>query len=162
MTTTVTYLEMTAPDQLSPAPEVPGLTLEPLSPDSPLVQELPARVGAPFGWTSARRTPEQWAEIRAQYPDRRHWVLSFEGEPAGIVAYDLHPGPEAEIKTFGLVPEFTGRRLGGYALTLGLRRGWDLVPGVTRVWLHTASSDHPNALPNYRRRGLRVFRTEER
>ncbi|MFZ3467751.1 hypothetical protein ACODT3_38635 [Streptomyces sp. 4.24] len=31
---------------------------------------------------------------------------------------------------------------------------------VRRVWLHTNSDDHPSALLNYRRRGLRVYRTE--
>jgi GNAT superfamily N-acetyltransferase len=89
-------------------------------------------------------------------------VLSFDGEPAGFVAYDLHPGDEVEIETFGLVPEFVGKGLGGYALTLALRGAWELTPTVARVWLHTSSADHPNALPNYHRRGLRTFRTEER
>jgi hypothetical protein len=30
------------------------------------------------------------------------------------------------------------------------------------VWLHTASADHANALPNYRARGFRVVRSEVR
>ncbi|MFG1916756.1 hypothetical protein [Micromonospora sp. NPDC048898] len=33
-------------------------------------------------------------------------------------------------------------------------------PAVRRVWLHTSSLDHPNALRNYQRRGLTVYRTE--
>jgi RimJ/RimL family protein N-acetyltransferase len=160
VTKTVTYLEMTDRDQLSPAVTVPGLTLDRLDPGAALVVELQTRIGAPFGWKSASRTPEQWADAKARHPDRQHWALSFEGEPAGMVAYDLHPDEVVEIETFGLVPEFTGRRLGGFALTLGLRRAWDLVPGVTRVWLHTSTKDHPNALPNYQSRGLRPFRTE--
>jgi hypothetical protein len=61
-----------------------------------------------------------------------------------------------------VVPEFVGRGLGGAALTLGLRRAWELTPGATRLWLHTSSVDHPSALPNYHRRGLRTFRTEGR
>jgi hypothetical protein len=84
------------------------------------------------------------------------WLLSFDGQPAGLVAYDLHPGNEVEIETFGLIPEFTGRRLGGYALTLGIQRAWDLTPRVGRIWLHTSSVDHPNALPNHHRRGFRA------
>jgi GNAT superfamily N-acetyltransferase len=88
------------------------------------------------------------------------WLLSFDGEPAGLVAYDLHPGNEVEIETFGLVPEFTGRRLGGYALTLAVQRAWDLTATVERIWLHTSSADHPSALPNYHRRGFRTFKTE--
>jgi hypothetical protein len=30
----------------------------------------------------------------------------------------------------------------------------------TRVWLHTCTLDHPNALPNYVRRGFRPVREE--
>ncbi|MEU4563584.1 GNAT family N-acetyltransferase [Actinoplanes sp. NPDC023936] len=162
MTTIVTYVEMTSVDDLNPAAPVPGLVLEHLEHASPLVLELPARIGAPYGWRSARRTPEERAAAVAAHPDRRYVAVTLEGEPAGLVAYQPHPGDEVEIVTFGLLPEFTGRRLGGFALTLGVRRAWDLAPDVTRVWLHTSSQDHPNALPNYHRRGFRTFATETR
>ncbi|MEO3742796.1 GNAT family N-acetyltransferase [Plantactinospora sp. B5E13] len=157
----VTYLEMTARDQFTPADPVPGLALEPLDRDSPLVVQLQVRIGAPYGWKSASRTGEEWTAWFAGYPHRMFWLLSFDGEPAGLVLYDLHPGDEVEIETFGLVPEFVGRRLGGYALTLGIQRAWDLTPTVERIWLHTSSLDHPHALPNYHRRGFRTFRTAE-
>jgi GNAT superfamily N-acetyltransferase len=126
-----------------------------------LVVELQARIGAPHGWKSAVRTAEEWAAWSAQHPDRIFWLLSFDGEPAGLVAYDVHPGDEVEIETFGLVPEFVGRRLGGYALTLAVQRAWQLTPTVARIWLHTSSADHPSALPNYHRRGFQIFKTEE-
>jgi GNAT superfamily N-acetyltransferase len=67
---------------------------------------------------------------------------------------------------FGLVPEFVGRGFGGHLLTLGTRLAWETEhPGGTatrRVWLQTSSHDHPHALANYRRRGFRIFRTEQR
>ncbi|MEU4625748.1 GNAT family N-acetyltransferase [Actinoplanes sp. NPDC023801] len=100
--------------------------------------------------------------LGSRHPDRLFWQLAFEGEPAGFVAYDVHPGKQVEIETFGLVPEFVGRGLGGYALTLTIGKAWELAPGVERIWLHTSSADHPHALPNYHRRGLRTFKTEER
>ncbi|WP_229070041.1 GNAT family N-acetyltransferase [Actinoplanes sp. DH11] len=166
MRETVTYVDMATPGQLVPAAPVPGLTLEPLDRSSPWVIDLQVRIGAPHGWKCATRTPEQWATWAAEHPDRLFWLLSYEGTPAGLVAYDLHPqsagGAEVEIETFGLVPEFVGRGLGGHALTLALRQAWELTAGVSRIWLHTSSADHPNALPNYHRRGLRTFRTEER
>ncbi|MET7480280.1 GNAT family N-acetyltransferase [Streptomyces sp. NPDC005648] len=172
MRETVTYLEMTAPDQLDPAAPVPGLVLEPLARDSPLVVDIQARIGAPHGWKSATRSAEEWRVWFAGAPDRLYRLLSFEGEPAGLVSYDLHPVDEetereagqqveVEIETFGLVPEFVGKGLGGFALTLGIRQAWALAPVVTRVWLHTSTWDHPRALPNYHRRGLRTFRTTE-
>lgn len=157
----VTYLEMTARDELRPAEPQPSLALEPLDRDSPLVVELQTRIGTPYGWRAASRTDEEWVAWFADCPRRTFWMLSHDGEPAGLLAYDLHPGNQVEIETFGLVPEFVGRRLGGYALTLGIRRAWDLAPRVDRIWLHTSSLDHPSALPNYRRRGFRTFKTEE-
>ncbi|BBH69260.1 N-acetyltransferase [Actinoplanes sp. OR16] len=160
MTKIVTYLEMTARDQLRPAAPVSGLALELLDAGDPLVISLQVEIGAPFGWGSATRTPEQWAERRGRNPDRQHWAVTFEGAPAGMVAYQPQPGDEVEIETFGLTPAFTGRRLGGYALTLGLEKAWTLLPVVKRVWLHTSTQDHPNALPNYRARGLTPYRTE--
>ncbi|HEY1324473.1 MAG TPA: GNAT family N-acetyltransferase [Streptosporangiaceae bacterium] len=158
----VTYVEMTAPGELSPAAPVPGLTLEPVDRGSPLVPGVQARIGAPYGWRSASRTEREWGAWLAEHPGRTFWLLSFEGKPAGMVSYDLHPGDEVEIETFGLLPEFVGKGLGGFALTLGVRQAWEVAPSVNRVWLHTSSLDHPRALPNYHRRGFRTFKTEER
>jgi GNAT superfamily N-acetyltransferase len=158
----VTYVEMTAQSQLNPAAPVPGLTLEPVDRGSPLVPDVMARIGAPYGWRSATRTERDWAAWFAEHPGLTFWLLSFQGEPAGIVACELHPGAEAEIVTFGLLPEFVGKGLGGWALTLGVRQAWALAASVNRVWLHTSTVDHPNALPNYHRRGFRTFRTEQR
>lgn len=157
----VTHVHMTTRDQFRPADPVPGLTLEPLHRDSPLVVDVQARIGAPYGWQSAVRTAPEWEQWFARHPDRAFWLLAHEGEPAGLLACDPHPGDEVEIDTFGLVPEFVGRGLGGYALTLAVRQAWDLTPTVTRVWLHTSSADHPAALPNYHRRGFVTFKTEE-
>ncbi len=61
---------------------------------------------------------------------------------------------------FGLLPEFIGRGLGGPLLTAAVRRAWE-IPGARRVWLHTCTEDHPQALANYLSRGFSVFRVEE-
>ncbi|MFF3209319.1 GNAT family N-acetyltransferase [Streptomyces sp. NPDC002886] len=161
MTKTVTYVEMTDPGQLVPGVPVPELALVAVDADLSLVPGLMARIGAPYRWRSARRSPQEWQEWFAGHPDRTCWLLRLGDEPAGVVCYDLHPGADVEIRTFGLLPEFTGKGLGGHALTLAIRQGWNLVPGVRRVWLHTSSADNPNALPNYHRRGFRTFKTEE-
>jgi GNAT superfamily N-acetyltransferase len=162
VTETVTYVEMTAVSQFVPAAAVPGMTLEPVDRGSPLVPDIMARIGAAYGWRSASRTEPEWAIWFAEHPDRTFWLLWLEGEPAGMVAYDLHPGGAAEIATFGLLPAFVGKGLGGYALTLGVQQAWAMAPSVNRVWLHTSTLDHPHALANYHRRGFRTFKTEHR
>jgi RimJ/RimL family protein N-acetyltransferase len=148
---------MTARDQLAPADPVPGLTLEPLDRSSPLVVELQVRIGAPYGWPCVTRTASQWRTWFTENPDRLFFQLSLECIAAGLLVYDFHPGDEVEIETFGLVPEYIGRGLGGHALTLGIRQAWALSPTTRRIWLHTSTSDHPHALRNYQRRGMRTF-----
>ncbi len=157
---TVTHVQMTAREQLKPSPPVSGLRLQTISPSSPLIPELLSRVGAAYDWKSSRRTAAEWTNWLAASPTRRYSVLVFEGEHTGVVVYQPHPDDEVEIKSFGLLPESIGKGLGGYALTLAIEQAWDLQPGVTRVWLHTSSKDHPNALPNYHRRGFSTFATE--
>jgi RimJ/RimL family protein N-acetyltransferase len=156
----VTYVEMTALSQLIPAAPVPALTLGPVDRGSPLVPSILSRIGAAHGWKSASRSEQEWAAWFDEHPDRTFWLLALENEPAGMVTLDLHPGGDAEIVSFGLLPEFIGKGLGGFALTLGIQQAWALAPLVHRVWLHTSSWDHPHALPNYHRRGFRTFRTE--
>jgi GNAT superfamily N-acetyltransferase len=158
----VTHVEMTAPSQLIPAAPVPGLTLEPVDRGAPFIPGMLARIGAAYSWESASRTGREWAAWFAGHPDRTFWLLSLAGEPAGMVTYDLDPGDDVEIVTFGLLPEFVGKGLGGFALTLAVQQAWALAPAVNRVWLHTSTLDHPHALPNYRRRGFSVFKTEQR
>ncbi|MEV7189009.1 GNAT family N-acetyltransferase [Kitasatospora sp. NPDC093102] len=166
MEKTVTYLEMTDPAELRPSPPVAALALVPADGSSPEVQAVQARVGAPHGWRSTARTAADWAAHLAEHPRRQYWLLTHAGEPAGVANLEPHPAGDVEITTFGLVPEHVGRGLGGYALTLALRQAWATEPlgaeSVRRVWLHTDTNDHPNALRNYESRGLRPYdvRTE--
>jgi GNAT superfamily N-acetyltransferase len=85
-------------------------------------------------------------------------VLYLEHAPAGYYELRGHQDGSVEIAYFGLLPEYTGRGLGGWMLTRAARDAWER--GATRVWLHTCTLDHPSALPNYRKRGFLPYRTE--
>ncbi|MFG1647749.1 GNAT family N-acetyltransferase [Amycolatopsis sp. NPDC049252] len=150
----VTQLEMTAADQLNPAPPVDGVTLRAVE-ASPLIRDLHVRIGTPYRWPSAERTDGEWAQWLAE-PRRRYRLVEYRGEVAGAADFESQDGDDVEITTFGLLPEFVGKGFGGYALTLVVADAW-AVPGARRVWLHTSTLDHPNALPNYLRRGFRSF-----
>ncbi len=134
-----------------PAP--PGFRVEPRR-DPRVNEDLYRRVGADFAWIDRLGwSPERWGA----WADRvETWVGVADGAVAGF--FELDPGPgEVEIAIFGLLPEATGRGLGGHLLTAALRRGFDLAP---RVWVHTCSLDGPHALANYRARGLQVVRED--
>ncbi|MEV6442444.1 GNAT family N-acetyltransferase [Amycolatopsis sp. NPDC051716] len=150
----ITQLEMTAADQLNAAPPVEGVALRTTRP-GPLIRDLHVRIGTPHRWPSASRGAEEWDRWLAA-PRREYRLIEYCGEVAGAADFEPQPGNDVEITTFGLVPEFVGKGLGGFALTLVVADAWES-PGTRRVWLHTSTLDHPNALPNYLRRGFRSF-----
>ena len=65
---------------------------------------------------------------------------------------------EVEIAYFGILKEYYGRKLGGYLLSEAIKFSFNL--GCTRVWVHTCSLDHKNALLNYQSRGMKIFKSE--
>ena len=81
------------------------------------------------------------------------------GETAGYFELHREDDGAVEIVYFGLLPQYTGRGLGGALLTEAVERAW--ASGAARVWLHTCTFDHPAAIPNYLARGFTVFKTEE-
>ena len=64
---------------------------------------------------------------------------------------------ECEIAYFGILEEFIGKGYGGFLLSEAIRIGFK---NANRVWVHTCSLDHPNAIENYKSRGMKVFKTE--
>ena len=65
---------------------------------------------------------------------------------------------ETEIAYFGILEEYFGKKLGGFLLTEAIKKSFSL--NVKRVWVHTCSLDHKNALSNYISRGMKIFKTE--
>lgn len=164
---TITSLEMTSDRELVPAAEPrESLDLEHLGPgDLDLFRSTCLRIGEPHGWTTRPAWSEaQWVE-RLDRADVDVWIARVGPEVAGIFELELQPGGSVEIVVLGLLPEFIGRGLGGHLLTVATQRAWRLrhpEGETTRVWLHTASYDHPHAIHNYRGRGFRVFARERR
>ena len=64
---------------------------------------------------------------------------------------------ESEIAYFGILDEYFGKKLGGFFLTEAIKKSFSL--NVKRVWVHTCSLDHKNALKNYLARGMEVFKS---
>ena len=65
---------------------------------------------------------------------------------------------EVEIAYFGILEEYYGKKLGGYLLSEAIKNSFNL--GCERVWVHTCSLDHKNALKNYLARGMKNFKSE--
>jgi ribosomal protein S18 acetylase RimI-like enzyme len=65
---------------------------------------------------------------------------------------------EIEITYFGLLEEYHNKKLGSYLLSKAIKKSFE--NKIDRVWLHTCSLDHKNALNNYISRGMKIFKTE--
>jgi GNAT superfamily N-acetyltransferase len=152
-----TYLELDDLADLQPAgpPRVDDVAVEQVAPpDGALSRWLYAEVGRDYHWTDhLARSDAEW---QAWADSVETWVATVAGDRAGY--YELHEGDDGvQVAYFGLLRAFHGQGLGGFLLTHAVRRAFELAP---RVWLHTCTLDGPAALPNYKARGLRPFRTQ--
>ena len=69
-----------------------------------------------------------------------------------------HEKKEIEIAYFGLLEEYQNKKLGSYLLSAAIKKSFE--NKIDRVWLHTCSLDHKNALNNYIARGMKIFKTD--
>ena len=65
---------------------------------------------------------------------------------------------EVEIAYLGLLEEYQNKRLGSYLLSWAIKKSF--LDNPKRVWVHTCSLDHKNALKNYISRGMKIFKKE--
>ena len=87
------------------------------------------------------------------------YILKDKNEIAGYfeLLFDQNR-KEAEIAYFGILEEYFGKKLGGYLLSEAIKLSFSM--GSLRVWAHTCSLDHKNALSNYLSRGMKIFKSE--
>jgi len=161
MRVTRTYLQLDAPGQFRTAfGDFPDVAVAHVPDPTPALYRLCYRtVGAQYHW----RDRWDWSdeEIRAHFadPDNTLFVATRGGALAGY--YELRrvtADDSVEVAYFGLAPGELGRGLGKHLLSHAVRDAWALQP--KRVWLHTCTLDHPNALPNYVARGFVPYKTE--
>ena len=87
------------------------------------------------------------------------YIISEFDELVGFFELLYNPElEETEISYFGLLEEYIGKGIGGYALSVAIKKSFE--KNIRRVWLHTCTLDHPNALKNYIARGMTVFKKE--
>jgi len=87
------------------------------------------------------------------------YVLKNSNDLAGYFELNLHPEKnEVEIAYLGLLEEYQNKKLGSYLLSNAIKNSFLNKP--KRVWVHTCSLDHKNALNNYIARGMKIFKTE--
>ena len=135
------------------------LLVKKTNPDFQLNKFFYKQVGKKHRWVDRLSwSDEKWMT----YISNRNletYVISKYDELVGFFELLYNPElKETEISYFGLLEEYIGKGIGGFALSSAIRKAFE--KNINRVWLHTCTLDHPNALKNYIARGMRVFRKE--
>ncbi len=155
----ITYMERTMlPGEAPLAPErdasfalEPNVSLE-------LYRDLHRKVGEEWLWWERLVLDDTTLGKLIFNPSTEIRILSVGGETAGFAELDLSDASAPAIKYFGLLPDFIGRRLGGFMMESLLYQAWQ--PPVRRVTLDTCDLDHPGAIDFYRRHQFKETHTE--
>ena len=103
-------------------------------------------------------TENQWMDYVSSEKVKTY-VLKYKGDLAGFFELIFHSEEnEVEIAYFGILEEYQNKKLGSYLLSQAIQKSFKR--DINRVWVHTCSLDHKNALNNYIARGMKIFKTE--
>ena len=103
-------------------------------------------------------TNEQWIKYTSD-EKLKTYVLQKNNDLAGYFELISHTEiNEVEIAYLGLLEEYQNKKLGSHLLSSAIKNSF--LNNPKRVWVHTCSLDHKNALNNYISRGMRIFKKE--
>ena len=101
---------------------------------------------------------EQWIKYVSS-KNVKTFVLKNNKDLVGFFELIIHfEKKEVEIAYFGILEEYQNKKLGSFLLSDAIKKSFH--ENVDRVWLHTCSLDHKNALNNYLLRGMKIFKSE--
>ena len=87
------------------------------------------------------------------------YVFKFKDDLVGFFELIYHEKKnETEIAYFGILEEYQNKKLGAFLLSEAIKKSFQ--KNINRVWVHTCSLDHKNALNNYLSRGMKIFKSE--
>jgi ribosomal protein S18 acetylase RimI-like enzyme len=151
-------LELTSASQFRPKafPNSDILIVQANARDADLCSRLWLEVGRGFWNERQDWTSERW---RAHLSEGvvSFWIAKNSTEEIGF--FELRKDfDDMKIEGFGLLEQWRSRGLGGGLLSAATQKAFDC--GAKHIWLHTATDDHPNALPNYTKRGYHIYRED--
>jgi GNAT superfamily N-acetyltransferase len=160
--TTVTYLSLDKrPAHLPPMPSSPRLSLM-RAEQIPLhfYRYLYSAVGGSWLWVERLELPDAALGEKVHRTGIEIFVLYANGSPGGYYELDFADPKVTRLVYFGLMPEWTGMRIGPWLLGTAISEGFSR--GAGEILVNTCTMDHPAALPLYQRLGFRPIRRENR
>jgi GNAT superfamily N-acetyltransferase len=160
--TVVTYLAMPAPPRnLPPMPVGPRLAMMKAE-RIPLhyYRYLYSAVGVNWLWFERLLLDDQALSLKVHRQSVEIFVLYANGSPAGYYELDFGKPEKTNLVYFGLMPEWTGQKIGPWLLGSAVADGF--ARGAKEMTVNTCTLDHPAALPLYQRLGFRPVAQERR
>ena len=103
-------------------------------------------------------TEKQWIDYVSSKIVKTY-VLKCKDDLVGFFELINHQEKkEVEIAYLGILEEYHNKKLGSYLLSEAIKISFK--NKIDRVWVHTCTLDHKNALNNYVTRGMKIFKTE--
>ena len=103
-------------------------------------------------------TEKQWIDYVSS-TNVKTYVLKCKNDLVGFFELINHQEKkEVEIAYLGILKEYQNKKLGSYLLSEAIKVSFK--NEINRVWVHTCTLDHENALNNYMMRGMKIFKTE--
>ena len=103
-------------------------------------------------------TEEKWIDYVSS-KNVKTYVLKCKEDLVGFFELIYHKDKkEVEIAYLGVLEEYHNKKLGSYLLSEAIKKSFK--NKINRVWVHTCTLDHKNALNNYMTRGMKIFKTE--
>ena len=103
-------------------------------------------------------TEEKWINYLSN-KNIQTYVFKCKEDLVGFFELIFHTEKnETEIAYFGILEEYQNKKLGSHLLSEAIKRSFK--ENTKRVWVHTCSLDHKNALNNYISRGMKIFKSE--
>ena len=156
------YLEINSLTDLNYSNKTPhGCTIKFLYPEDFQINKFFYKnVGKKHNWTDRLIwTEKQWIEYTSD-ENVKTYILKKNQDLAGYFELIIHSDKkEVEIAYLGLLEEYQNKKLGSYLLSSAIKNSFRENPN--RVWVHTCSLDHKNALKNYISRGMKIFKREK-
>jgi GNAT superfamily N-acetyltransferase len=149
----VTCLEMYAHPGLRPAVEASIRKVA--QPDVDWYRDLYARVGQEWLWFSRLRMPRPDLAAILRDPRVEVYALSVAGRDEGLVELDFREAAQCELAFYGVTRSVMGKGAGRALMNLAIERAWS--QPIERLWVHTCTLDHPDAMAFYLRSGFRPY-----
>ena len=103
-------------------------------------------------------TEEQWINYVSS-KNVKTYILKCKDDLVGFFELIHHrEKQEVEIAYLGILEEYHNKKLVSYLLSEAIKISFK--NKIDRVWVHTCTLDHKNALNNYMTRGMKIFKTE--